>query len=68
MKTVEVSLNEEELELIECAMMALKTKWLKESSKAIKGKSDLSFEACLRRIGQIDSLDVHLAVAKGFAK
>lgn len=58
--TYTLNLNEDEMELLECALIVMETKWLKESAKALDGKSDISFEGCVRRIGQIDAMDVKL--------
>ena len=51
-----LNLNEDGLELLECALTVQKTKWLKESANAINGKSDISFSACTRRIEQISAM------------
>ena len=58
--TYTLNLNEDEMELLDCALTVMKTKWLKESAKALDGKSDISFEGCIRRIGQIDAMDIKL--------
>ena len=58
--TYTLNLSKDEMALLDCALIVMKTKWLKESAKALDGKSDISFEECIRRIGQIDAMDTKL--------
>lgn len=58
--TYTLNLSEDEMELLDCALIVMKTKWLGLSAKALDGESDISFEGCVRRIGQIDAMNIKL--------